>query len=137
MLFRSRRKEFEHFIAFGGEVPDPQDPQTFERSKLQWPEVSGQWPVGTDQKNPHQEMLEWYRRLIALRRELVTPGERTCRAELVKDAILMNVPASQPRLRVIAEFPDSQRQNTPASADWNEVVSSDENGYRVRVLRKI
>src|SRR6185437_12296539 len=85
-----RRREFEHFLAFGGEVPDPQDPQTFERSKLQWPEISGQWPAGTDQKNPHQEMLEWCRRLVALRRELVMSGERTCRAELVKDAIVMN-----------------------------------------------
>ena len=128
-----RRREFEHFLAFGGEVPDPQDPQTFERSKLQWPEISAQWAVASGQKNPHQEMLEWYRRLIALRREVVTPGERTCRAELVKGAIVMNVPASQPRLRVIAEFPDSRGQSAPAG--WKEILSSDADGHRVRLFR--
>ncbi|HTM86786.1 MAG TPA: malto-oligosyltrehalose trehalohydrolase [Terriglobales bacterium] len=129
-----RRREFEHFLAFGGEVPDPQDPQTFERSKLQWPEISGQRPAGTDQKNPHQEMLEWCRRLIALRRELVMSGERTCRAELVKDAIVMNVPAGEPSLRVIAEFPDTRGQSAPAG--WEEILSSDADGYRVRLFRR-
>jgi maltooligosyltrehalose trehalohydrolase len=122
-----RRKEFEHFVAFGGEVPDPQDEETFERSKLTW-------PVGSGQQNPHKQMLQWYRRLIALRRELVTPGERTCRAELVEGAIVMNVPASEPKVCVIAEFPESQRQSAPP--EWKEILSSDEDGYRVRVFKK-
>ena len=41
------------------EVPDPQDPATFQRSKLDWSE-----PV----KPAHAEILDLYRRLIALRR---------------------------------------------------------------------
>ncbi len=123
-----RRREFEHFLAFGGEMPDPQDPQTFERSKLQW-------PVGSGEKNQHEDMLQWYRRLIALRREVVIPAERTCRAELVEGAITMQVPARDTKLRVIAEFPDSQRQ--PAPTGWNEVLSSEEDGYRVRVFKKL
>jgi maltooligosyltrehalose trehalohydrolase len=119
-----RRREFEHFVAFGGEVPDPQDPQTFENSKLRW----GQQKQG-------QEMLEWYRKLIALRREVLIPGERTCRAELVEGAIVMNVPASEAKLRVIAEFPDSQRHSAPA--EWKERLSSEADGYRVRVFEKV
>ena len=122
-----RRKEFEHFVAFGGEVPDPQDTETFERSKLTW-------PVGSGQQNPHKQMLEWYRRLIALRRELVTPGERTCQAELVQGAIVMDVPASEAKLRVIAEFPESQRQSAPP--EWKEILSSDEEEYRVRIFTR-
>jgi maltooligosyltrehalose trehalohydrolase len=54
-----RRSEF---IAFGwrpDQVPDPQDPQTFERSKLRWEERT---------QLPHAEMLDWYRSLIQLRR---------------------------------------------------------------------
>ncbi|HJS98654.1 MAG TPA: malto-oligosyltrehalose trehalohydrolase [Terriglobales bacterium] len=129
-----RRKEFEHFVAFGGEVPDPQEPQTFERSKLQWSVISGQWPTGSAQKNQHAGMLEWYRRLIALRRDVIIPGERTCRAELVEGAIAMSVPAGEPRIRVIAEFPDSQRQSAPAG--WKEILAANEDGYRVRVFRK-
>jgi maltooligosyltrehalose trehalohydrolase len=128
-----RRREFEHFVAFGGEVPDPQDPQTFERSKIQWPQTSAQWSVTGDRKNPHQEMLEWYRKLIALRRELAVAGDRTCRAELVDGAIVLQVPWRDPRLRVIAEFPDSRRQSAPAG--WNEVLSSDAHGYHVRIFR--
>ncbi|MFW5973385.1 MAG: malto-oligosyltrehalose trehalohydrolase, partial [Bacteroidota bacterium] len=33
-----RKKEFEDFAGFEGEVPDPQHPRTFERSKLDWSE---------------------------------------------------------------------------------------------------
>ncbi len=128
-----RRREFEHFVAFGGEVPDPQDPQTFENSKLRWPQTRGQWAVDSGQKD-QQEMLEWYRKLIVLRRELVVSGDRTCQAELLNGAIVMQVPASEPRLRVIAEFPDSQRQSSPA--EWKEILASDEDKYRVRIFER-
>ena len=42
-----------------GDIPDPQDPQTFQRSKLNWDEV------GTGE---HARLLQLYRDLIALRR---------------------------------------------------------------------
>jgi maltooligosyltrehalose trehalohydrolase len=60
LVSEGRRREF---VAFGWapeEIPDPQAQETFLRSKLRW-EESGQ--------SIHAEMLEWYRRLIALRRE--------------------------------------------------------------------
>ncbi len=50
------------FAAFGWDpatIPDPQDPATFERSKLDWSELEEQ---------PHADLLEWHRRLIELRR---------------------------------------------------------------------
>jgi maltooligosyltrehalose trehalohydrolase len=54
-----RRSEFTAFGWDPSEIPDPQDPATFERSKLDW----------TEPKQPgHAEMLDWYRKLIALRR---------------------------------------------------------------------
>ncbi len=57
-----RRKEFESFTAFSGEgIPDPQDPETFERSKL------------SHQGDP--ELRELYRELIALRRDLPRAAE--------------------------------------------------------------
>src|SRR5262249_42735369 len=43
------------------EVPDPQDAHTFARSKLDWSERDA---------NPHREILNWYKSLIKLRREL-------------------------------------------------------------------
>jgi maltooligosyltrehalose trehalohydrolase len=54
-----RRAEFGSHGWDESEVPDPQDPQTFRRSKLDWSE--------RDQE-PHSRVLAWYRDLIALRR---------------------------------------------------------------------
>jgi maltooligosyltrehalose trehalohydrolase len=50
------------FAAFGwnpDDIPDPGAKETFERSKLKWDEVH---------EGRHEEMLEWYRKLIRLRR---------------------------------------------------------------------
>ena len=58
-----RRREFAAFGWDPADVPDPQDPETFRRSKLRWDEVDE--PV-------HADLLHWHRRLIALRR--ATPG---------------------------------------------------------------
>ncbi|HEU5149521.1 MAG TPA: malto-oligosyltrehalose trehalohydrolase [Iamia sp.] len=56
-----RKREFAAFAAFLGEdVPDPQDPATFQRSKL------------TRQADP--DVVALYRRLLALRRDL-PPGD--------------------------------------------------------------
>jgi len=54
-----RRGEFAAFGWNPEDIPDPEDVKTFERSKLKWDEVH---------KGQHEEMLEWYRKLIALRR---------------------------------------------------------------------
>ncbi|MFN2318393.1 MAG: malto-oligosyltrehalose trehalohydrolase [Dermatophilaceae bacterium] len=55
-----RRAEFAAHGWSADEVPDPQDAAARDASVLRWSEVS----VGE-----HREMLLWYRRLIALRRE--------------------------------------------------------------------
>ena len=54
-----RRDEFAGHGWATGDVPDPQDPATFERSKLDWSELD-------DDK--HADVLDFYRRLLALRR---------------------------------------------------------------------
>ncbi|MDY7089333.1 MAG: DUF3459 domain-containing protein, partial [Actinomycetota bacterium] len=62
-----RRREFAAHGWAEAEVPDPQDPETFQRSKLNWDEVA---------KPGHAEILDLYKRLIALRRsrpELTDP----------------------------------------------------------------
>ena len=72
---QGRKREFAAFGWSPGDVPDPQDPATFERSRLNWDEVSQQ---------PHREMLDWYRALIALRRAFpaLTEGDlRTVRVD--------------------------------------------------------
>jgi maltooligosyltrehalose trehalohydrolase len=54
-----RRGEFAAFGWNPAEIPDPENVETFERSKLNWNEVH---------EGRHEEMFQWYRGLIALRR---------------------------------------------------------------------
>jgi maltooligosyltrehalose trehalohydrolase len=54
-----RRAEFGSHGWDESDVPDPQDPKTFLRSRLDWSEPEQQ---------PHVRLLGWYRDLIALRR---------------------------------------------------------------------
>jgi maltooligosyltrehalose trehalohydrolase len=56
-----RRAEFAAFGWDPARVPDPQDPATFERSRLDWSQSDS---------GRHAALLDWYRRLIALRRRV-------------------------------------------------------------------
>jgi malto-oligosyltrehalose trehalohydrolase len=70
-----RRAEFAAHGWAPGDIPDPQDEATFLRSKLDWSELD---------KPAHQEILDWYRQLIALRRawpELTDPRLDRVRAD--------------------------------------------------------
>ena len=63
---RGRREEFAAFGWDPEEVPDPQDANSFERSKLRWSELDEPF---------HRRMLEWYRALIRLRKQLPVSQE--------------------------------------------------------------
>ncbi len=66
LVSEGRKKEFAAFGWNPKDVPDPQDPNTFERSKLHWNEL----------KQPeHAHMLDWYKKLIAFRHQ--TPALTT------------------------------------------------------------
>jgi maltooligosyltrehalose trehalohydrolase len=58
-----RRREFAAHGWGVAEVPDPQAPETFQRSRLDWAELD---------RAENRSLFEWYARLIALRRTL--PG---------------------------------------------------------------
>ncbi len=61
LVTEGRRREFAAFGAHAEDVPDPQEEATFNRSKLNWDEASS---------SPHAGLLDWYRRLIRLRRQI-------------------------------------------------------------------
>ena len=67
-----RRNEFVRFGWDPKELVDPQSPDAFARSKLDWTERD---------REPHRGVLEWYRALIALRRD--TPELRDGRRDAV------------------------------------------------------
>ncbi|GIW07714.1 MAG: malto-oligosyltrehalose trehalohydrolase [Dehalococcoidia bacterium] len=70
-----RRREFAAFGWKPEDIPDPQDPATFFRSKLDWSERDHE---------PHAGVLDWHRRLIHLRRQ--TPALTDGRREAVRVA---------------------------------------------------
>jgi maltooligosyltrehalose trehalohydrolase len=109
LVSEGRRREF---VAFGWapeEVPDPQVEATFRRSKLRWEETG---------EGAHAEMLAWYRRLIALRREEIALTNADLRQVCVsfdevgkwlrmqRDGIevVFNVGTSEVRLPVVHEY---------------------------------
>jgi maltooligosyltrehalose trehalohydrolase len=55
-----RRREFATFGWDPEEIPDPQAPDTFQRSKLDWHER---------EQGAHADLLNWYRQLIRMRRD--------------------------------------------------------------------
>jgi maltooligosyltrehalose trehalohydrolase len=59
LVSEGRKKEFAAFGWDPSQIPDPQSPETFQRSKLNWDERT---------QPPHAEILDWYRQLIHLRR---------------------------------------------------------------------
>jgi maltooligosyltrehalose trehalohydrolase len=61
LISEGRRREFAAFGWNAADVPDPQAPETWERSKLRWEERS---------EGAHVEMTAWYRALISLRKEM-------------------------------------------------------------------
>lgn len=66
---QGRRREFSQFERFAdpaiqASIPDPNDPETFRRSRLDWDCLN---------RTPHLETLTRYRQLLALRRREIIP----------------------------------------------------------------
>ncbi len=118
-----RRSEFKDFDF--SEVPDPEDPQTFERSKLTWASA-----------DENREMLEWYRKLLQLRKKHVLGHERRAEVSYDNGVLTMLVPAVGPTLRIEATLQSGGRLWQDGPAGWKQVLDSNEDGYAVRVLVK-
>jgi maltooligosyltrehalose trehalohydrolase len=115
-----RRSEFKDFNF--EEVPDPEDPATFQRSKLTWADAA-----------QNRDMLEWYRRLLQLRKRYVTLVERRADAGYANSVLTMRVPAQQPKITVMANLqPDVALIGT--ADGWQEVLRSEEDAYDIRIL---
>ncbi len=131
-----RRHEFPQFNWV--DLPDPEGPATFTHSRLNWDlALSG-----------HNHIAHWYRDLLALRRSLysgahaIRPADRACRAAWheAEGVLIMDVPATQPRIRVAALLrPQSDSETRHrllqrfAPADAQVMLKNEEDGYAVEV----
>jgi maltooligosyltrehalose trehalohydrolase len=114
-----RRREFGRHGWNAQDVPDPQAPETFERSKLDWAEPG---------LEPHRSLLEWYRALIALRGEWLELSDPQL-SQLVtnddEDAKWLVI--HRGRLRVVANLaPDPQPVPLDLAAVSILLASTDE-----------
>ncbi len=112
---RGRREEFARHGWAATDVPDPQDPATFTRSKLDWSQPG---------REPNRDILAWYRELIALRRvrpELTDPRLDRVRADYDDQDRWLVV--HRGRLRITANLSPSP-QRLPLGAPGTGVLAA-------------
>jgi maltooligosyltrehalose trehalohydrolase len=121
---KGRQEEFKEFAHRWADVPDPQDPATFHRSKLNW-----------DLANPAEnEMLKWYRDLIELRKKMITTADGNCTTEIVEGSIIMRVPSSNPKITVVANL---KSDSLPViGPEWRNILSARDEFAAVAIYAK-
>jgi len=121
-----RRREFAGF-GWTGKVPDPQDPTTFARSKLNW---------NLRTEYPHRWLFEYYRALLALRRQhpvLGVGGKRRLQTQELDDqtlAVFRRGPDGSAAFGVLHFAPEGRtiRLRVPPGP-WRRLVDSAEARY--------
>ena len=113
------------FAEFGWtDVPDPQDPATFERSRLQWLQAPA-----------NLEMLDWYRALLRLRREFILPNPRTAHAAwTAPNQLTVQIPAESPRLENRRQPSRRAAHPSPSPTTGHLQLENDEDGYRTQIF---
>ncbi|ADB29858.1 malto-oligosyltrehalose trehalohydrolase [Kribbella flavida DSM 17836] len=96
-----RREEFGAHGWDADEIPDPQDPATWQASLLDWTELDA---------SPHRELLAWYRDLLALRaRDENLRDDRLGSVAVTSDAGGDWMVVSRGDLRVVVNLADAER----------------------------
>ncbi|HUF91648.1 MAG TPA: DUF3459 domain-containing protein, partial [Candidatus Limnocylindria bacterium] len=116
-----RRREFAGFGWQPEDVPDPQAPETFLRSRLDWSETA---------REPHASVLAWHRDLIALRRRGAPAGtgEERPRARHDDKAGWLVVTAGE---RTVACNLGPRAQRVPLDAGRFEILMASDDGVRM------
>ncbi len=114
-----RSREFSAF-RWQGAVPDPQEADTFERSKLNWSELSAP---------RHAELLEWHRKLIGIRRDKVVPP-RESSADSAKAVTNFDAEAGwltfvHNGVLAVFNFADQVQTVPRPGGEWRLVLSSE------------
>jgi maltooligosyltrehalose trehalohydrolase len=117
---QGRRSEFKAFDF--SEVPDPENPETFERSRLTWATAPA-----------NRDMLEWYRKLLALRKRYVVGHERRAEVAYKSGVLTMIVPPKKPGLRIEATLERGVALPRHSTSATSELLFSAQDGFAVRV----
>ncbi len=134
-ITEGRRREFQNFAAFRDPkslqtIPDPQDAETFARSKLRWDEVN---------ESEHAQILRLYQDFLAFRRShrfFRDRARENWRVMELGHGVLALVfkTANAPDCVVVtdligANHPPNLRAIGPEGDDWREILSSNDARY--------
>ncbi|HVK97924.1 MAG TPA: DUF3459 domain-containing protein, partial [Flavisolibacter sp.] len=117
---KGRKEEFAAFHS-QGEAPDPMDEKTFLQSKLQWNLI---------QKEPHQTMLQFYKELIALRKNnpaLKHLNRKNVQVEFDKEQQTLTLMRAHENETVLCIMNFSKQEQTtpiPSGTHWKKLMGS-------------
>ncbi len=119
-----RRKEFAAFGWDPQDIPDPQSEETFQSSKLDWKEL---------ENTQHEEILQWYRQLIRLRRHVpeLTDGSLDAVSATYDEHKQWFIMARGPVL-VVCNFSDDAQRITCSPGMGKEPLLSSDPGIQVK-----
>ncbi|HEY1898819.1 MAG TPA: malto-oligosyltrehalose trehalohydrolase [Steroidobacteraceae bacterium] len=112
LVAEGRRQEFASF-GWRDEVPNPQSPATFAASVLNWDELA---------QSGHQELFEWYRRMIALRMSNTGPLPHPVNVRYDTADCWLSFALGQ--LCVAVNFAPRVVPYTPPEGSWRSLISS-------------
>ncbi len=126
---QGRRREFQAFSSFAGEIPDPQASETFERSRLNWEEREGVCAQG---------LLRLHQELLRLRRaEFAGPAAGAARASALpnKNGIALERMGATRAHLILVQLRASARVSLAAldllrpHARWRAVLTTEDAGF--------
>ena len=120
LVAEGRAREFSSF-SWNGEVPNPQAVDTFERSRLDWSELS---------QPAHADLFDWYCRLSALRGR---KKPATARALVKVDRQKQWLRYVHQGVLIVCNLSPQVRRVPLAAGEWQLLLRSDEIGQRAIV----
>ena len=114
LVAAGRAREFSAF-KWQGEVPNPQDPNTFLRSKLNWSELA---------EPAHADLLEWHRQLIELRQSVNRSEVLRAKPVVRYDAKKNWLTFVHGAFLAVFNFAGQPQRITLPSGEWELVLAS-------------
>ncbi len=125
LVTEGRRKEFSHFSAFSetsnhASIPDPQKPETFRQSKLDWAVL---------RNGEHAKCHRWYQTLLHIRKQLVETASFQMARALGEEVIEVRWQSPRRSYRAIVALGGPAAVSDPSWRGMKMELTSEENRF--------